>query len=191
MTFDDAYRSVRHALPVLDELGVPATVFVCTDYAREGGPLELPPLDRLPAAHRHEVATLAWDDLRDLSERGVEIGAHTRTHPDLRTIADTELQREVAVARDEVESELRRPCRYFAYPYGQFDRRVQSAVERAGYEAAFGLLGVGRLGGRFGISRLEPARGDGERAMLLKGSPAWRLVSPALRTTRRALARLK
>ena len=191
VTFDDAYRSVAGALPALDRLGVRPTVFACTDYAAEGRRLELPPLDRLPAADRDELATMSWDGLRDLAERGAEIGSHTRSHPDLRLLSEGELHEELTASRDEIESELGRPCRYFAYPYGQFDRRVQSAVERAGYEGAFGLLGVGPLGGRLGVGRVEPARDDGGVAMLLKGSPAWPpLVSPIrrLRSARRLIA---
>jgi peptidoglycan/xylan/chitin deacetylase (PgdA/CDA1 family) len=186
VTFDDAYRSVLDVLP----LDVPATVFACADYAAEGRRLELPPLDAVPAQHKHELETLSWDGLRELAERGVEIGAHSRTHPDLRTTSDHELQEEVATSREELETELGRPCRYFAYPYGQFDERVRQAVERAGYEAAFGLLGVGRTRGRFAIPRIEPAPGDGAPTLLLKGSPAWPLVFPALRKARSALAHL-
>jgi peptidoglycan/xylan/chitin deacetylase (PgdA/CDA1 family) len=191
VTFDDAYTSVAGALPVLEQLGARPTVFACSDYAPEGKRLELPPLDRLPPADRDELATLSWDGLRSLADRGAEIGSHTRTHPDLRFLSDTELREELTASRDEIESEVGRPCRYFAYPYGQFDRRVQRAVEHAGYQGAFGLLGVGPLGGRLGVGRLEPARDDGGVAMLLKGSPAWPpLVAPIrrLRSARRLIA---
>ena len=190
VTFDDAYRSVRNALPILERLGIQATVFVCTDYAREGRALDLPPLDRIPAADREELATMGWDELRELAERGVEIGSHTRTHPNLREVSTDELAREVTVSRQEIESELGRVCRYFAYPYGQFDTRVQRAVEAAGYDAALGLAGVGRLGGRFGITRVEPGR-NGALRMLLKSSPAGPPVARASRRMRSALSRLE
>jgi peptidoglycan/xylan/chitin deacetylase (PgdA/CDA1 family) len=186
VTFDDAYRSIVTALPVLEQFGLRPTVFACTDYAANGGRLELPPLNRLPAARRDELATLSWDGLRGLADRGAEIGSHTRTHPDLRFLPDSELRDEITASRDEIESELGRRCRYFAYPYGQFDRRVRRAVERAGYEGAFGLLGVGPLGGRLGIARLEPARSDGDLAMPLKGSPVWRTLARPTRRLRGA-----
>ncbi len=191
VTFDDAYRSVVAALPVLEQFGLRPTVFACTDYAAEGGRLELPPLDELPPSQQRELATLSWDGLRGLVERGAEIGSHTRTHPDLRFLPDSELHDELTTSRDEIQSELGRPCRYFAYPYGQFDERVRRAGARAGYEGAFGLLGVGPLGGRHGVARLEPARDDGDVAMLLKGSRVWPpLVSPMrkLRSARRLIA---
>ena len=38
MTFDDAYQGVfEHAFPVLEALGIPATVFIVTDTLRRGG----------------------------------------------------------------------------------------------------------------------------------------------------------
>ena len=168
VTFDDAYRNILRVLPSLERLGIRPTVFVCTDYADEGRPLDVPLLDHVPAAHRNELTTLRWEELRELAERGIELGSHTRTHPNLRQLSTSELSQELAASRDKIASELGRPCRYFAYPYGQFDARVRDAVERAGYEAAFGLVGVGPLGGRFGIRRVEASRRDGTAGILLK-----------------------
>src|SRR3954469_21309762 len=47
VTFDDAFASVIElAFPILDRLGLPATVFVATDFARERRPLSWPGIDR-------------------------------------------------------------------------------------------------------------------------------------------------
>ena len=46
VTFDDAFRSIGGALDQLAALGVPATVFACSDYADEGRPLEVGDLAR-------------------------------------------------------------------------------------------------------------------------------------------------
>jgi peptidoglycan/xylan/chitin deacetylase (PgdA/CDA1 family) len=191
VTFDDAYRGILQVLPSLERLGVRPTVFVCTDFADEGRSLDVPLLDHVPPAHHDELATLRWDELRELAERGIEIGSHTRTHPNLRELSTGELSEELTASRDRIESELGRPCRCLAYPYGQFDVRVRDAVERAGYDAAFGLAGIGPLGGPFGITRVEPSSRDGTATLLVKGSPAWPLVSRALRRIRGPLARLR
>jgi peptidoglycan/xylan/chitin deacetylase (PgdA/CDA1 family) len=190
VTFDDGFRSVLDALPALERLGVRPTIFVCTGYAAEGRVLDVPELHAVAARHRHELATLSWEGLREAAECGAEVGSHTRRHPNLPQLSDGELRHEVAVSREEIESELGRPCRYLAFPYGQFDRRVQRAVERAGYDGAFGLVGVGRLGGRFGIPRVEASRRDGPAMIALKSSRAWPLLSRPLRRLRSALARL-
>ena len=44
ITFDDAFRSVANALPVLRELGLPSTIFACARYADDGGRLSIPQL---------------------------------------------------------------------------------------------------------------------------------------------------
>jgi hypothetical protein len=36
VTFDDAYRSVAAAMPILEQLRVSPTVFACMDFARDG-----------------------------------------------------------------------------------------------------------------------------------------------------------
>jgi peptidoglycan/xylan/chitin deacetylase (PgdA/CDA1 family) len=189
VTFDDAFRSIRGVLPTLERLGIRPTIFVCTDYAAGGRLLDLPLLDHVPAAHRDELATLGWDELRELAERGIEIGSHSCTHANLRELSTEELWREVSASREEIEGELGRACAYFAYPYGQFDTRVRGAVERAGYKAAFGLAGVGRLGDRFGVSRVESSRQDGGLRILVKSSAAWPYLARASRRVRGPLAR--
>lgn len=141
VTFDDAYKSVAGALPILERLGLRATVFACAGYADDGRPLDVPELAEEAAAHPEHLATMTWDELRDLAERGVEIGSHTVSHPHLPELSDAELDRELRESRGRCEEELGRPCRFLAYPYGEHDARVQTAVRRAGYAAAFSLRG--------------------------------------------------
>lgn len=155
VTFDDAFRSITLALPLLQDLQVPATVFVCSSYARDGRALAVPELRADVAADPHGFETLDWSALRELGGRGHEIGAHTVSHPHLPELGDAELERELVDARIEIESELGRPCRYLAYPYGDEDERVRLAARRAGYEAAFGLNpGRGRLE-RYALPRVD------------------------------------
>jgi peptidoglycan/xylan/chitin deacetylase (PgdA/CDA1 family) len=139
VTFDDAFRSVVAALPALERLAAPATVFVCSDFADDGRPLRVPELEDVVDAAPSEFATMRWDELRELAERQVEIGSHTVGHPHLPQLGDAELDRELRESRQRIADELRRPCRFFAYPYGDNDARVREAVRRAGYEAAFAL----------------------------------------------------
>src|SRR6188472_3791821 len=44
VTFDDAYKSVANAVPILERIGLHATVFGCTHYADAGRPLDVPEL---------------------------------------------------------------------------------------------------------------------------------------------------
>lgn len=137
VTFDDAFRSVlEHALPILTRLGLPATVFVPTDFP-DGGPMTWPGIDMwLGGEHESELLPLAWDDLRRLAAAGWEIGSHSCSHPFLSRLGQAELEQELGESRRRVEQELGRPCRSLAYPYGDHDERVVRAAGATGYQAA-------------------------------------------------------
>jgi peptidoglycan/xylan/chitin deacetylase (PgdA/CDA1 family) len=161
LTFDDAYASVRNALPALRRHRVPATVFVCTNLADGGKPLAIPELDRV--ASRDELRTLTWDELRELvSDDLVEVGSHTTSHAHLTQLSDAELGRELRDSRVAIGDNLGRPPDFLAYPFGEEDRRVRRATRAAGYTAAFAVPGTSirldpfRLP-RTGLWRDEPA----------------------------------
>jgi peptidoglycan/xylan/chitin deacetylase (PgdA/CDA1 family) len=135
-TFDDAFRSAASVFPALRDLGVTLQIFVCTGYAREGKALTVPELAGDDPA---ELATMTWDELRAHAADGALIGSHAVTHPHLPAFGDDEVRREVQESKAEIEDELGRPCRDFAYPYGEHDARVRSAVRAAGFERAYAL----------------------------------------------------
>jgi peptidoglycan/xylan/chitin deacetylase (PgdA/CDA1 family) len=139
VTFDEAFRSIANALPTLRDLGVPATAFVCSDYGQEGKPLQVSELADELRAHPDELATMTWDELRELGEDGIEIGSHTVSHSHLTRLDDAELRRELVDSRERVEDEIGRPCRFLAYPFGEEDARIRAATRDAGYLAAFAL----------------------------------------------------
>jgi peptidoglycan/xylan/chitin deacetylase (PgdA/CDA1 family) len=141
VTFDDAFTSIANALPTLERLRVPATVFACPSYADDGRPLAVPELAAEAAAYPNELSTMTWDELRDLSDRNVVIGSHTLSHAHLTQLSDTELDRELRESRERIEAELGRPCPFVAYPYGDDDDRVHRAARAAGYEAGFAAPG--------------------------------------------------
>jgi peptidoglycan/xylan/chitin deacetylase (PgdA/CDA1 family) len=170
VTFDDAYRSVLGVIPTLERLRVPATVFVCSQLAETGASFAVPELSHRSADHPEEVLTLDWERLRELASRGVGIGSHTHTHPHLTLRSDEELHRELTQSRERIESELGRPCRYLAYPYGEQDLRVRKAASAAGYTAAFALRGSGEPLAEFGLPRVDLYRKDGGVRLALKTS---------------------
>ena len=181
VTFDDAFRSVRNALPALEALGVPATVFACPGFADEGRPLDVPELLDEVRAYPGELATMTWNELRELAERGVSIGSHTVSHPHLCELSDADLRRELEESRARIEDEIRRPCRVFGYPYGEQDARTRAAARAAGYTAAFGLGRGSSPDDRFAQPRVGIVRADGIARMMLKISP---LAGPIGKTVR-------
>jgi peptidoglycan/xylan/chitin deacetylase (PgdA/CDA1 family) len=138
VTFDDAYSSVlERALPVMSSLGVPGTVYVPTDYVAGEGALSWASLGRwLGTPHEDELRCMSWRGLRDLAAAGWEIGSHTRTHPELPSLADAELAAELTGSKARCEEEIQRPCRALAYPFSAYDRRAMDAARSAGYESA-------------------------------------------------------
>jgi peptidoglycan/xylan/chitin deacetylase (PgdA/CDA1 family) len=176
VTFDDAFRSVAKALPILERLGVPATVFACPDYADDGRPLAVPELAPEARHHPDELTTMNWDDLRALVERQIVVASHTLTHPHLTTLSEEELRRELRGARERLQDELRVPCRFLAYPYGEEDERVRAAARASGYDAAFALPGKQTPIDRYAIPRVGIWRSDGVVRTALKTSPIGRRV---------------
>jgi peptidoglycan/xylan/chitin deacetylase (PgdA/CDA1 family) len=141
VTFDDAYRSVlERARPIMDELGVPGTVFVPTDWPDREEPMRWPGIDQwLGGPHEQEMLCLGWDELRALAGAGWEVGSHTCSHPHLTGLDDAALERELVASRDVCSEKLGRPCRSIAYPYGDVDARVVEAARSAGYELGASL----------------------------------------------------
>lgn len=180
VTFDDAYRSTLLARPILEELGLPGTVFVPTAHVGSPAPMSWDGVDQwVGGPHEPELRCMDAGELRSLADAGWEVGAHTDSHPHLTTLADDDLARELAVSRERVEQLLGGPCRSLAYPYGDFDARVVAAARAAGYGAAC-TLDVDRHGGdplawpRVGVYRDEP-----DWRVALKCSPLVRRVSLA------------
>jgi peptidoglycan/xylan/chitin deacetylase (PgdA/CDA1 family) len=80
---------------------------------------------------------LTWRQVEIMAAHGMDIEAHSMTHPDLTIVNDGQLTREVSESRQELQTNIHRPVRVFAYPYGAFDNRVETALIRAGFYASF------------------------------------------------------
>lgn len=196
VTFDDAYSSVyAHARPILDRLGMPATVFVPTDYIGRDPLLCWQGIDQwFGGPHEHELAPMSWDQLRGLAAEGWEIGSHSGSHPRLTQLTGEQLDGELRRSRSACERELGRPCRSLAYPYGDVDDRVVAAAARAGYAAAATLPRRLERGDALRIARIGIYHADDDRrfqiklsrpVLALRRSPAWDLADGLRREVNR------
>ena len=59
------------------------------------------------------------EQVRELHDCGMEIGAHTVHHPILTTLALSEAEREIVVGKSTLESITQSPVRTLAYPNGR------------------------------------------------------------------------
>lgn len=77
--------------------------------------------------------------VQQMSNAGIEIGAHTQSHPILTTLDDSTLEREITQSRAYLQALLDKPIRYFAYPNGKrgkdYDQRERDLVKQLGFEA--------------------------------------------------------
>ena len=107
-------------VPILGELGVPATFFVTSGLIGQPG-------------------NLTWDDCRAIRDAGHHFGSHTVTHPRLADTDDDAAVREILDSKKVLEDELGVPISDFAAPYGNpavdfLDRDVRT-VRAAGYRS--------------------------------------------------------
>jgi peptidoglycan/xylan/chitin deacetylase (PgdA/CDA1 family) len=80
---------------------------------------------------------LTWNQVIEMSQNGMEIGAHTVNHPLLSYESDTTVERELCISKQTLEEKLGKKVHTFAYPNGDWDERVRLWVEQIGYESAF------------------------------------------------------
>jgi peptidoglycan/xylan/chitin deacetylase (PgdA/CDA1 family) len=140
VTFDDGYADNNDfALPLLVREKIPCTYFVTLGNATTGEPF---PHD---VALGRPLRPNTLDDLRRWADAGIEIGAHSRTHPNIGAIREPdELYDEVVAAGRELGEAIDRPIRYFAFPFGLPANMQPAAFDlarEAGYEAVLSAYG--------------------------------------------------
>ena len=107
---------------------------------------------------------LSWEQLRELSASGIEIGAHSASHPCLARLDAVKLHRELVEPKREIEARLGIECPSVAYPFGgaqAFTDAVMEAVAGAGYRIGVTYVpGVNKLAhaSRFALLRQHVER---------------------------------
>jgi len=131
ITFDDGYKDfLQTALPILEKYGFSATLFVVADMLGKEN-------DWVHWYHpQPKLKLLESADLRVIVERGVEIGSHGMSHPELPELDRESLEREVSDSRRLLGEVLGEAVEGFAYPYGILDETSIRAVRGAGYAYA-------------------------------------------------------
>ncbi len=120
LTFDDGYRdNYTNAYPLLQKYGFVATFFPITAPIDQGN-----------------EEYLSWEEVREMSERGMEFGCHSYTHPDLRGKPIDYIIWQVVGSKEAVEARTHRPVRFFSYPSGRYDQRVVDILRSAHFWGA-------------------------------------------------------
>jgi peptidoglycan/xylan/chitin deacetylase (PgdA/CDA1 family) len=147
LTFDDGYADFAdNVAPALSARALASTLYLTTGWLEGAGPREPGPSDRM----------LSMDQLPDLLAAGVELGAHSHSHPHMDTLPPAPLRDELRRPKQMLEDALGQPVTTFAYPHGYNGPRVRRATQEAGYANAAAvrdaLHGAGE--DRFAVSRL-------------------------------------
>lgn len=130
LTFDDGYvDTLENALPILKKNGFSATCYFISQRSGQYNDWDAAALNvRKPLMNDEQVRT--WH------AAGMEVGAHSRTHPRLTSCTDAELINEIVGSKVDLETLTGGTVSQFCYPYGDLDERVSTAVKQAGFAAA-------------------------------------------------------
>jgi peptidoglycan/xylan/chitin deacetylase (PgdA/CDA1 family) len=144
ITFDDGYLdNYEFAFPLLQSRGLPATFFV-TAGLLEKDPTVLMRKKTLRQSTFSEVQPLEWAHVREMRAAGMEIGAHTYSHPNLAMLSRRRAWDELWRSKHIIEERLGEPVRTMAYPFGKpgrhFTSETSTLVKEAGYEYACAVL---------------------------------------------------
>jgi len=161
ITFDDGYAdNCVTALPWLIEQDIPFTYFVTTNNILTGDPFAHDIKSGRP------LAPNTANQIQELANAGVEIGAHTRSHADLGQVSDEdELFDEIVGSKRDLEQMLGRPIRYFAFPFG-LPENLSTAAFRIAFES--GLWGVCSAYGGYNLPG-----DDSFHLQRIHGDPEW------------------
>jgi len=115
LTFDDGYADAyTDALPVLKRYGLVATFYIVTNFVGQPG-------------------YMTWEQVAELRDAGMEIGAHTVGHPDLTTLDWETAGFEIAQSKAELDQRLGINVTSFCYPTGLYNAGIEEQVRASGY----------------------------------------------------------
>lgn len=140
ITFDDGlYNFYTHALPILNEYGLKATLFIVSERTKH----ERVRLDG--------EEYLGWREVREVHSCGIRIGSHTVSHPELYQLSSEDVEYEIRQSKEAIEDQLGEPIRSFSYPYAFpeqdkcFLSMLRDLLQTHGYEQGVSTI-LGRAG---------------------------------------------
>jgi len=106
---------------------------------------------------KDQVRYLSWEEVKELAESGITLGAHTMSHPILTKCDPAKAFLEIGGAKEELEKRLEKPILEFAYPNGDYNCSVQQIVIDCGFTCAVTIGNRGNTSARnlFALQRLN------------------------------------
>ncbi len=135
ITFDDAFENLlNNALPLLNELCIPAIVFAVP------GNLGRSPLWEINTEHpEYNEKTMTAQQLKNIHNDLIKIGSHTQTHPNLSELSVEDIRRELEESKNNLEKLIDKPIEDLALPHGAYNEDVMHIAQEAGYKRVYTL----------------------------------------------------
>lgn len=141
ITFDDARSGVyESAFPILQQLGLTATVFVVPQWIDDPGSVP---------AQEHYSGFCTWRQLRVMAAAGFVIGSHSYTHRTLSSLSGQEIVHELELAERSIIKNLNCKAGHFCYPYGKYSPAVLDLVRQRYTTAVTVAKGFGKSAGEY------------------------------------------
>ena len=119
LTFEDGYDDFyKNALPVLNELGLKATVFVSTGLMDNPG-------------------YLSWEEIAQATPSAYLFANHTWDQKNMQ-ITKEKIEFEISTADSQLTERALGSAKVFAYPYGLTSDSAKKYLEELEYKLAFG-----------------------------------------------------
>lgn len=133
LIFDDGFEDFyQEAFPLLKRYKCTATLFPVTQSIGNDYSWDL-------YSHRPNLTS---EQIKEISDYGIEIGSHTHSHPDLTRINDNELKNELSKSKETLEKITQKAVTSLSFPFGSWNRRVWRTAKTSGYLTASAYRGL-------------------------------------------------
>jgi peptidoglycan/xylan/chitin deacetylase (PgdA/CDA1 family) len=111
-----------------------------------------------------------WDEVREISRQGHDIGSHTLSHHPLTQLSEVDARKEIVESKVALSRKIGKEVVGFSYPRGDWNQAVANLVAQAGYSYAV-TTRYGRNGSStdvYGLARFNISDYQGIRAYMAK-----------------------
>jgi peptidoglycan/xylan/chitin deacetylase (PgdA/CDA1 family) len=121
LTIDDAYKSFyEHGLEIFKKYEYPFTLFVYVN-----------------ATNKKYGDFMTWEQLKQTQSYGGEIALHSYDHPHLTKLSDEDILKDTKNAYDLFVRKMGYKPKYYAYPYGEYNSRVEKLIKTFEFDLIF------------------------------------------------------
>ena len=127
ITFDDGYKNnLINAAPILKKYNFSATCYLVSRRIGASNTWDL-------AKGITQRPLMTQSDIQDWLNLGLDIGAHSQTHPLLEDLSEQQSQEEIFNCKVDLEQMFKLSITDFCYPFGRFNEQLISLIKEAGY----------------------------------------------------------